>query len=33
MSDYNVYLPLKKVIKSKQKRLALTSFYSLDQKI
>ena len=32
MSDYNVYLPLKKVIKRKQKRLALTRFIPLVKK-
>ena len=31
MRDYNDYFPLIKVIKSKKKKLALTSFYYLGQ--
>ena len=31
MRDYNGYFPLIKVIKSKKKKLALTSFYCLGQ--
>ena len=31
MKDYNRYFPLIKVIKSKKKILALTSFYCLGQ--
>ena len=31
MRDYHGYFPLMKVIKSKKKKLALTSFYCLGQ--
>ena len=31
MRDYNGYFPLIKIIKSKKKKLVLTSFYCLGQ--